>query len=330
MNPIINKAQKIYSENFSKNCYFERAIFLSWYCSKGDCKFCYMSTQKNKIKEPKLAKRRNSSILAEVLLCKLCSWNIEFLSGGYESFSIDELIGLIKDIRLIVNQDIWLNMGVFKKKELNQLKPHIKGVTGAVETTNKKIHKKVCPSKHIYEIEKMFELCDSLNLEKSITIIIGLGETISDFDLLKKFIKKHNISRITFYALNPHKNTPFKKGPDSSYYAEWIARTRICFPDLEIIAGSWHNRLDEISLLLIAGANSITKFKAIKLFNTMYSKKIEQIVKRSKREFKSNLSSVPEFNLEKELSFFNKDKKLEIKKKFLKYLNQMKKNGKNK
>ena len=69
-----------------KLTHFERAIFLSWYCGRGDCKFCYMSTQKKRIKNPKLAKRRVESVLAEVMICKTAGWKIEFLSGGYESF----------------------------------------------------------------------------------------------------------------------------------------------------------------------------------------------------------------------------------------------------
>ena len=51
-----------------KKTFFERAIFFSWYCSKGDCKFCYMSTQKDKITDPKLAKRRKESIIAETII----------------------------------------------------------------------------------------------------------------------------------------------------------------------------------------------------------------------------------------------------------------------
>ena len=35
----------------------ERAVFLSWWCDKGDCAFCYMSTQKDKIKDPTKARR---------------------------------------------------------------------------------------------------------------------------------------------------------------------------------------------------------------------------------------------------------------------------------
>ena len=99
------------------------------------------------------------------------------------------------------------------------------------------------------------------------TFILGLGETIKDFPLLKDFINKHNIPRIIFYALNPHLGTPFKKGPETSYYVKWLKLTRENFPKIKIIAGSWVNRLEEIHQLLNAGADYLTKFPSIKLFN---------------------------------------------------------------
>ena len=95
-----------------KSTWFERAIFFSWYCSKGDCKFCYMSTQKVN----KLARRRKESILAEAIICKNLGWKVEFLSGGYESYSTDELVDLVKQIYLITGQKQWLNIGVLNKE----------------------------------------------------------------------------------------------------------------------------------------------------------------------------------------------------------------------
>ena len=70
----------------------------------------------------------------------------------------------------------------------------------------------------------MFKLCDKLNLKKTITIIIGLGEKLTHFKYLKDFINKHKLDRITFYRLKPQKETIFegKKGPDIDYYVKWI------------------------------------------------------------------------------------------------------------
>ena len=310
-----------------KKTWFERAIFLSWYCAKADCKFCYMSTMKNL--DPKKARRTKESILAEALLCKSLGWKIEFLSGGYESYTEKELFFLIKEIHKIHGEKLWLNMGVLNEKALELFKPHLKGVTGAVECINPKLHDFLCPSKPLSEITDMFKTCDKLNLKKSMTLIIGLGESLDDFNSLKKFIKEYRIDRITFYALNPHEGTLFIKGPKSEYYSEWIRQTRKEFPKLEIVAGSWVNRLNEISLLLKSGADAITKFPAIKLFATKYAKQIENQVKLAGREFTGTLTKLPAINWNKKVDKLDLDKNLKekIKIKLNIYLKQMLKNA---
>ncbi len=312
---------------YQNKTWFERAIFLSWYCSKADCKFCLMSTLRPFIKNPKKAKRHPASILAEALLCKILGWKIEFLSGGYESYTKKELLSLIKNIYKIYKKKLWLNIGVLDEKTLMLFKPYIIGVTGAVECINPRLHDYLCPSKPLDEIISMFKVCDKLGLKKSITIIIGLGETIEDFSLLKKFIAKHKLDKITFYALNPHPNTIFKKGPDPLYYAEWIRKTRQAFPELEIVAGSWVNRLDEISLLLKAGANGITKFPAIKLFSTEYAHKIEEQAELAGRKFIGTLTKLPKIDIDEEVNQLDlhDDLKEKIKIKLLSYIKQMKK-----
>lgn len=287
---VVEKANKVFLKNFKPETWFERAIFLSWYCSKGDCKFCYMSLQKSKIKNPKLARRRIEGILKEAEICKRQGWKIEFLSGGYESYTIKELVEITRKVYSITKQKQWLNIGVLSKGEMKKFKPYIQGVVGAVECINKEIRKEACPSKPLKEIEKMFREADELGLKKGITIIIGLGENEKDIGKLHKFIKKYKINRVTFYRLNPHKGTIYKKGPERKYYARWIAETRIKFPKLEIIAGSWVDKLDEIDLLLRAGANAITKFPAIKLFGTEYAKKIEEKARDAGRIFKGSMT----------------------------------------
>ena len=81
-----------------------------------------MSTQKNRIKNPKLARRTKESVLAEVLLCKKIGWNIEFLSGGYESYDFDELVVLIKTIKHVYGKKLWLNLGVLNGAQVYLLK----------------------------------------------------------------------------------------------------------------------------------------------------------------------------------------------------------------
>jgi biotin synthase-like enzyme len=313
---------------FMKKAWFERAIFLNWYCGKGDCKFCYMSLQKNRIKNPKLAKRKRESILAEALICKVCGWKVEFLSGGYESYDVDELVSITRDVYKITGQKQWLNVGVLNKKELEKFKPYLEGVCGAVECINPKIHDFLCPSKPVSEIIKMFKECDEIGLKKSITIIIGLGESEKDIHLLIDFIRRNKISKITFYALNPHKGTIFKKGPLTEYYVKWISGIRKEFPKLNIVAGSWVNRLSEISELLDAGADAVTKFPSIKLFGTKFAKQIENGAKKAGREFVGTMTRLPRVDWDKEVDKldFDDELKKKIKNKLKVYLKQMEKN----
>ncbi len=288
---LFDKANKIYLDNFDNRVWFERAVFLSWHCALADCKFCYMSTQKNKIKNAKLARRSLNSVLAEVFLCKKMGWKLEFLSSGYKSFDIKELVNTVKNVKSVYGEKIWLNVGVLNKEEISKLRPYIKGIYGAVETVNESVRKIVCPSKPVEPILEMFGCMESLR--KGITVIIGLGETEKDIDKLHNFIEDSRIDQITFYALNPQKGSIFSQGPDSLYYAGWIAKTRIRFPRLRIIAGTWVNRVKEVSLLLKAGANAITKFPVIKLFNSSYAQIMEDEIKLSNRVFVGSLTKIP-------------------------------------
>ncbi|AAB85760.1 conserved protein [Methanothermobacter thermautotrophicus str. Delta H] len=80
---LMERAGKITLENHGDVISLERAVFLSWWCERGDCAFCYMSTQKPRIKDPSRARRNINAILAEAEICRRIGWNIEFLSGGY-------------------------------------------------------------------------------------------------------------------------------------------------------------------------------------------------------------------------------------------------------
>ena len=140
-----------------------------------------------------------------------------------------------------------------------------------------------------------------LGLKRSMTIVLGLGETIKDYSYVQEWIKKYELSRITYYALRPVKGTPYEKGPDPEYVAEWIAQTRIDFPNIEIIVGSAETRIPEIHLLLEAGANAITKIPATKIFGTTGAKEIHDEVKKANREFTSELLTMKETDWEKEL-----------------------------
>jgi biotin synthase-like enzyme len=333
MNPeteqLIEQAEQVYKENFSNECHFERAVFLSWYCSLGDCTFCYMSTQKSKIKDPKKARRRLSSVLAEIVLSKELGWKIEFLSAGYGSYTNEELLEVVKASSKVAEEKLWLNIGYLDNKELNNFLPYLEGTSASIETVNWELRKKVCPSKPLEPMFKMLKLAEEYNLKKGITIIIGLGEKIEDIEELFKLIKEYKLDRVTFYSLNPHEGTAFSKGPETEYYLQWVAKTRIEFPRLEIITGSWVNRLEEIHLLLKAGANAFTKFPALKLFGSNYAQEIEAQIIKANRKLKGSLIKLPEVDWEKEINSLEIDQglKSQVYSKLKEYLNKMKTKG---
>ena len=282
-----------------------------------------MSTQKHRIKDPVKARRSVESIYAEAIISKACSWKIEFLSGGCGSFSVPELVEITKNVCKITKQKQWLNIGTLSKQEIKQFLPYIQGVCGTVECINKKIRNEVCPSKPLKPIIRMLKACDELGLKKTITIIIGLGETEKDIPDLINFIRKYKLDKITFYALNPHEGTVFTKGPETSYYVKWIKAVRKEFPKIEIVAGSWVNRVKEIHELLEAGADSITKFPSIKLFNSRFAQQIEKEIKTAGRTFKGTLTKLPNIDWNKEVDKYNLTNKKIIKNKIKQYIKQM-------
>jgi len=287
---LIKNANEITLKKHGNLITLERAVFLSWWCDKGDCAFCYMSTQKNKIKDPTKARRNINNILAEAEMCRRLNWNIEFLSGGYKSFTTQEIKQIATDIKDITGDGVWLNTGI--TDELNEYGSEIKGITGAIEVANPEIHEKVCPSKKLDDISNMLDVAGDLGFKKAITIILGLGETLDDVDYLIDYIKDHNIDRVIFYSLNPHKETVYANSsqPASLYYAQVVAQVRLAFPDIEIICGTWIDNLANIGILILSGANGITKFPLFKMFATKYGKRVEEEVKWAGRDLKGTFT----------------------------------------
>jgi len=276
---LLQKANKINIENHGNLVTLERAIFLSWYCEKGDCAFCYMSSQKSKIKDPQKARRTVESVLAEAELTRRMGWNIEFLSGGYGLFKTPEIKTISQEIYSITGKPVWLNLGI--TRDIEGFGDEIAGITGAVEVANPELHKQICPSKSIADIVDMLELAGDLGFKKAITIILGLGEKPEDLEYVWELIEDLKIHRVTFYSLNPHKDTVYENSPQpaSLYYAGVVAATRIKFPALEIVTGTWIDNLANIGPLLLAGANGITKFPLFKMYGTRYGKRVEEEVK---------------------------------------------------
>lgn len=288
---LIKEANETTLRNHGNLITLERAVFLSWWCDKGDCAFCYMSTQKEKIKDPKKARRNINNIYAEAEMCKRLDWNIEFLSGGYESFSTQEIKEIATTIKDITGDGVWLNTGI--TDDLGEYGSEIKGITGAVEVANPKIHQRVCPSKKLEDISNMLDVAGELGFKKAITIILGLGETLEDVNYIIDYIKDHEIDRVIFYSLNPHKETIYANSsqPASLYYAQVVAQVRLAFPDIEIICGTWIDNLANIGILILSGANGITKFPLFKMFGTKYGKRVEEEVKWAGRELKGTFTN---------------------------------------
>ena len=296
---LIKKADETTLKNHGDLITLERAVFLSWWCDKGDCAFCYMSTQKDKIKDPKKARRNVSNIYAEAEMCRRLDWNIEFLSGGYESFTTQEIKEIATTIKDITGDGVWLNTGI--TDELSEFGCEIKGITGAVEVANPEIHNRVCPSKKLEDISNMLDVSGDLGFKKAITIILGLGETLDDVGYIIDYIRDHKIDRVIFYSLNPHKETIYANSsqPASLYYAQVVAQVRLAFPEIEIICGTWIDNLANIGILILSGANGITKFPLFKMFGTKYGKRVEEEVKWSGRRLKGTFTDKTQLGPEK-------------------------------
>jgi biotin synthase-like enzyme len=309
---------------------FERAIFYSWACQLDECcKYCYMSTlPKEKRTEERV--RSFPSLLAETIILKAHKWDYGFLSGGIRVFPDEKIFDLLKKTDEIIKEKIWINIGILNKKQLIKFAPFIKGVVGTIETIDPKLHKEICPSKSIEDVESMFEICKELDIDRGITFIVGLGETIKDFKKLKDFISKWDVKKIHIYGLNPHKGTIYEDTlpPTAEYQAKWISKTREAFPDIDIQMGIWIDRVERISTLLKAGANSISKFPATRYFGTIKAKEIEEQAKLANRKFVGTLTKVREkycYQILDKLNF-NKKLKEEIKVKLEQYLKKFKKN----
>jgi len=310
---LIKQAGEVYEANFDSMTWFGRCIFLSWYCDVGTCQFCFRSTIKHKIKHAASAKRSKASIIVDALIGKNLGWRIEFLTGGYRIFSFDEQIEICRLVSLVYGHKIWVNLGSIDKEQLRRMEKYVEGVCASIECVDPELHNKICPDKPIEPYSVMLKDAKSLGLKTSCTIVIGLGEKKSDFEKLAVFIDEHKLDRITFYALKPVDGSPFTKSPEPEEYAWWIAKTRIRFPKLEIMAGLTPQRSsDYAGLLLRAGANALTKFPAVKRFGSAQAAEIETQAAEAGREFKGSLTVMPEVDWDAEVKRLELDKELEV------------------
>ncbi len=272
----------------------ERAVFLSWWCGKGDCDFCYLSTQRHRIKDPSRARRRTSSILAEVEILRRIGCRLEFLSSGYGSHSIEELRRIAQMVSHVSGEGVWLNVGVLREEQLRTFGDEVVGIVASIETFNTELRKRVCPDKSLKKSLKTLKEAEKLGMKKAATIVLGLGEGKSQIPALLDFIKNINLDRITIYSLNPHRETPLSNHPPpaSLYQAGVIALIRLNFPELEIIGGTWIDQLPNIGLILLAGSNGITKYPFFSMFGNRYGMKVEEEVRYANRKLLGTFSDM--------------------------------------
>ncbi|MFA6088808.1 MAG: radical SAM protein [Candidatus Woesearchaeota archaeon] len=330
---LVESANKIHLKNFDSKVWFGRCIFLSWYCERGTCTFCFRSTTKHHIKNAIDAKRSLSSVMSEALLIKACGWRIEFLTGGYGIYPFSDIVTFCKLVSQILEEKIWINLGTIDEKQMIELKPYVEGIVSSIETCEPKLHDTVCPDKNIEPYLEMMKLAKKHGFKQSMTVVIGLGEKREDYSYLKKILTEYNLERITVYALRPVSGTPFTNGPSTDDLCFWIASVRNDFPTIEIIAGTAAYRIPEISLLLKAGANAITKLPATNIFNTTLGKNVEKEVLKSKREFLSKFvwEDIDKYDFNSKIDELDltSDEKKYVKKNILLYLKKFKKNYEN-
>ncbi len=153
----------------------------------------------------------------------------------------------------------------------------------------------------------MLDKAGDLGFKKAITIILGLGETFEDINYLIQYLKEHDIDRVIFYSLNPHPETIYVNSsqPASLYYAKVVSTIRLNFPKIEIICGTWVDNLANIGILILSGANGITKFPLFKMFGTKYGKRVEEEVQWTGRKLKGTFTNEEKLGSEK--SQYNQD-----------------------
>ncbi|MBW2992304.1 radical SAM protein [Candidatus Woesearchaeota archaeon] len=310
-----------------KEICFGRCIFVGWYCERGSCKFCYRSVASHKLRHPDRSKRSMASMITDAVIGKNLGWKFEYLTGGYANRSTDEIVEIAKNISKVCGEKIWINLGVLNEDAMDKLKPYVEGICASIETVEEKLHNNLCPDKPIEPYSEMLHLAKKKGFKTSITIVIGLGEKKQDAELLFDFIKKHELDRITFYALKPVRGTYFENAnsPGCEYYAWWISETRKRFPELDIVAGLTPMNVDYVKYVLEAGANTLTKFPAVRLFGTEKAKSIEEQAKLAGRKFIGSLTKLPDINWDNEVENLDLDDDLKekVKEKLKLYLKQM-------
>jgi biotin synthase-like enzyme len=325
---LIAKANTIFQANFSNEVYFERSVFTNWTCAIADCKYCYLSTKpKYNPQEATKALRSKESILAEILICKAMGWKIGYITGGLRVESADYLIDLLNKIEIVQGEKTMMNFGPYSHNLVQKFKPHLLGMGSAVESFDEELHNFICPSKPLKSLMLFLENLGKENLQKYITIILGMGEKKDDVETVIENIKKYNINKIQLCFLKPQENTVFNDvpPPNPEYMAWWVAKIRIACPNIKINIALVKERIADVSLYLQAGANGFTRFMVFNDVCTKYATELVEGCKKAGRELQGHFNGVPEIDVEELVNQlpFEKDTKDTIKEKADQYYQKL-------
>ncbi len=326
----IVKAKSIFQQNHDNTVHFERSIFINWTCAIADCKYCYLSTKpKHKAGTISTALRSHESILAEALICKLMGYEIGYITGGLRVESVDQIIELLKKLNQVNEKKNLMNFGPYAHSEILKLKPYAGGMGSAIESFDEQLHDFICPSKPLVVLRKFLTNLQTEKMHKLITIILGLGENKDDITLVSENITKYDINTVQLCFLKPQENTVFAQvpAPDVNYMAYWVAQLRIKHPTLKIKVALVKERMDDLHLLLEAGANGFSRFLVFKEFAQEQAQKLEKECQKANRILIGNFTTVPYFNLGAEVAKlpFNEELKAKILPKAEQYLDKLKK-----
>ncbi len=260
-------AFEAFKRNHKNEYKFARAIFGSWYCSIRDCKFCFLSTQKNT--KPYISKRRIESIIAEALIIKKLNGELENFTGGVLGNDYSELIKITKLLYYIFEEPIWINLNVVPLKIWDEIKKYVKGLIYSTETFNEKLHNFVAPSKPLKPVENLYNFLDSEKKLKGATLIVGLGESWRDIKITNEFLETWQVNQLNLYGLKPIPKTIYENKviPPLPYLLFWISEIRINNSKLTISASKSYRYINEYPFFYKAGANYYSKLRFINDFS---------------------------------------------------------------
>ena len=304
---LLAEAETTFTSHWPAETTYNRQLFFDWHC-QDQCHVCYLSLQKSE-QIPIKAKRSVASILAEAHIVRQLRWT-PTLVGDIRTHTIKDLREMCRRVCSITEGGLWINAGPISRNDIDIIRPFIEGVIAPIETVNRDAYKEICPKK---SITPLLTMLSETTTKRGISLILGAGESLSNLDLLFDFIRNNEIDRVVFNT--PMRSTGYTTLPSSFYIARWIAETRINFPKVEIIVAVNPSRPVETSLFLKSGANQLTGFPAISMFNTEAARIIEQESITARRTMKSTLTDMSKVSKMASLNIDN-----EIKEKINKYL----------